>query len=120
VPKEDVVDLVVSADEDYSHNTSLLQASKEEDSVCVGSIEIGGHVDQRKKTNGIQSIEHLVQRSSIQLSRLEFQVKSCLPIPTGRATITRFGAKVYCGSDIGKVARKDKLEPKLGALEERA
>ena len=105
--KEGGADLLVSANQ--------LQINEEEDRVCVGSIEIGGDVEHRKKTNATQSAEHLVQRSSIRLSRLESQTESCPPIPTGRPASTRSGAKVHYGPSVGRVLRRDKLVPDLNA-----
>ena len=105
--KEGGADLLVSANQ--------LQINEEEDRVCVGSIEIGGDVEHRKKTNATQSTEYLMQRSSIRLSRLESQTESCPPIPIGRPAITRSGAKVHCGPSVGRVLRRDKLVPELSA-----
>lgn len=115
VSKEGGADLLVSADRLQTNEEEDRVSNEEEDRVCVGSIEIGGDVEHRKKTNATQSAEHLVQRSSIRLSRLESQTESCPPIPTGRPGITRSGAKVHCGPSVGRVVRRDKLVPELSA-----
>ena len=109
VRKEDVPNLVLVSDEDR-HNKSLLQTSEEEDMVCVRSIEIGGHGEQRKKTHDTEPTEHPVQRSSIRSSRVESEIESCPSTRSGRVdpAVTRSGAKVHYGPDV-------ELESELGA-----